>query len=395
MAKQSFGTQLAKGFVRSAVNQMGREAGRTISNRAYNNQNYVNVRDAASPISGDYTHIGENNKLEPPITFGAAKWFWFSVLSLFTYGLSNIGYAIYGLNLRNRTWAKITETKTDVVRIPDRRCNLGYRTELKEYGIKKTVAAPEYFRDIYRKAGNTILTASIIAFISAIIFLITVLAVAKNDVPNAFAIVPLIYFGILIGLPIWGHHAIQKAFAEVIAQLEKLEAELIEAQKLAEKAELEAEQKRLIESMPLIPTYPVDAHDIEFRGDMSNIVDKASHFGGFAGYIIPEPDNPYDTNAMAIYANGEKYGYLTKKDSARYANWREGHPALCVGCMTSNGGKLTGVVKAFRFTTKKALYESVNKFFNWFRENGQEHLIPDDPHFLAKINTKEGVEEII
>lgn len=44
----NFAKELAKGFVRSAVNQVGRDGGRVISNNLYNGQNYVTLNNVGN-----------------------------------------------------------------------------------------------------------------------------------------------------------------------------------------------------------------------------------------------------------------------------------------------------------------------------------------------------------
>ena len=43
-------------------------------------------------------------------------------------------------------------------------------------------------------------------------------------------------------------------------------------------------------------------------------------FPTFVPELIAEPDNEYDPNAIAIYANGEKVGYVKKGSTARVRN---------------------------------------------------------------------------
>jgi hypothetical protein len=36
-------------------------------------------------------------------------------------------------------------------------------------------------------------------------------------------------------------------------------------------------------------------------------------------YLIPEPDNPYDRNAVAVYIDGQTVGYLGRGDAVEYS----------------------------------------------------------------------------
>ena len=47
--------------------------------------------------------------------------------------------------------------------------------------------------------------------------------------------------------------------------------------------------------------------------DVSLHVEKWAH-------LIPEPDNPWDRNAVAVYVDGRKVGYLPREHTAAYAS---------------------------------------------------------------------------
>ena len=57
--KQSFATQLAKGFVRSTVNQVGRQTGNLISNNMYGNAHSVPYRNAGGNNNADNIILSE------------------------------------------------------------------------------------------------------------------------------------------------------------------------------------------------------------------------------------------------------------------------------------------------------------------------------------------------
>ena len=48
------------------------------------------------------------------------------------------------------------------------------------------------------------------------------------------------------------------------------------------------------------------------KGEEASDIEKWAH-------VIPEPDNPYDRNAVAVYIEGQKIGYLPRADAAPYA----------------------------------------------------------------------------
>ena len=70
--------------------------------------------------------------------------------------------------------------------------------------------------------------------------------------------------------------------------------------------------------------------------------------------LVPEPDNPYDANAVSVWANGLKVGYLSRDDARRYRpgvlalQRKHGMPialpgAIAGGGMRENGPGLLGV----------------------------------------------------
>jgi len=54
MAKESFGTQLFKGFFRSAVQQVGRDGGKVISNKVYKDAHSTPIRGTFRNSPGQY-----------------------------------------------------------------------------------------------------------------------------------------------------------------------------------------------------------------------------------------------------------------------------------------------------------------------------------------------------
>lgn len=66
-------------------------------------------------------------------------------------------------------------------------------------------------------------------------------------------------------------------------------------------------------------------------------IQRALEFGGedTVALLVPEPDNPYDPNAVAVYVCGLKVGYLARSHAACYQQGlmavqsREGKPVAC------------------------------------------------------------------
>lgn len=39
---------------------------------------------------------------------------------------------------------------------------------------------------------------------------------------------------------------------------------------------------------------------------------------GVIAHLVPEPDNPYDSNAVSVHVNGMKVGHLSREDAVAY-----------------------------------------------------------------------------
>lgn len=370
MAKQSFTTQLAKGFVRSAVNQMGREAGRAASNKAYRNTNYYNVRGANSSLGYDYTNVGAYNvsddtRILPPVKFGGGYWVLFVLANIFTLGLAGLVYLIYGFATYNKRLVKT---------------NRGIR-----------VQAPDYIINIYKETGKTIMIASAITLA---LFIMQVILTNKLPVETHYGIIcsaTLLFFASLIGLAIWGTRSVNNAYDREIARLQEIHRDLVAKQKAAEEEELDRKAKAFLDSMPVVPRYEPGCTNQEFRAQIAGLGHHHPYYGGFAGYIIPEPNNPHDQNAMAIYVADKKIGYVPRRDNIHYKDWCNNRPMPCIGCIYYNDGKDVGVVRAIRYTNPETMYRIANDFFAWFRDNGHGDLAPDELHFCVKVEpTEEG-----
>lgn len=74
----SFINGLAKGFVRSAVNQVGRDAGRVVSNKIYGNAHSIPHRNVSAGGAGRITGVGqvEDEGIQPIVPSVGAAWFW-------------------------------------------------------------------------------------------------------------------------------------------------------------------------------------------------------------------------------------------------------------------------------------------------------------------------------
>lgn len=110
----SFAKNLAKGFIRAAVNQVGRDGGRVISNSIYNGRNYVpisNVTPPAQPQSNSQIEVGDGAVItNKPLSSG--KIVLFLLISLLIFPIGTIGVIIYGLQKyfdksANMEWSEV------------------------------------------------------------------------------------------------------------------------------------------------------------------------------------------------------------------------------------------------------------------------------------------------
>lgn len=74
----SFINGLAKGFVRSAVNQVGRDAGRVVSNQLYGDAHSTPHRNVSAGGAGRITGVEkvEDEGIQPIVPSVGAAWFW-------------------------------------------------------------------------------------------------------------------------------------------------------------------------------------------------------------------------------------------------------------------------------------------------------------------------------
>jgi len=136
--KSSFMGQLAKGFVRSAVNQVGRDYGRTISNQLYGDAHSVPVRSAGNnsnfsaydtgnstpPSLPNSNNSPQNVTIKTPGTGKYVAWFIFLFLTM---GLAGIIMIIRGIIKLNSSTAPCYYVTNEEQRKADARYSVGYR----------------------------------------------------------------------------------------------------------------------------------------------------------------------------------------------------------------------------------------------------------------------------
>jgi len=136
--KSSFMGQLAKGFVRSAVNQVGRDYGRTISNQLYGDAHSVPVRSAGN--NSNFSAYDTGNSIPPSLPNsnnspqnvtikipGTGKYVLWIIFLFFTMGLGGIIMIISGIIKLKSSTAPCYYTVTEEQRKADARYSLGYR----------------------------------------------------------------------------------------------------------------------------------------------------------------------------------------------------------------------------------------------------------------------------
>lgn len=157
----SFISNLAKGFVRSAVNQVGRDGGRVISNKIYNGQNYVPVdtpQQSSQPMSnGAYAQIPDNAAYANP-ALSSGKYILLVFLSLLFFPIGTFGVFVFGLVRYNKTDMKVTWEEMQHQYIVRR-----YKSGQRYAGIQTTthstsIPANEYALSEYKKSGKILET---------------------------------------------------------------------------------------------------------------------------------------------------------------------------------------------------------------------------------------------
>ena len=122
----SFISNLTKGFIKSAVNQVGRDGGKVISNNLYNNQNttQVNITSTESSDSSNNT----NTQLFEEKEYIWVKFFWATLICMIPYiGILFIIYrAIINLTTKEITLYKYEDK---AIYKSDRRYSTGVRFE--------------------------------------------------------------------------------------------------------------------------------------------------------------------------------------------------------------------------------------------------------------------------
>lgn len=124
---------------------------------------------------------------------------------------------------------------------------------------------------------------------------------------------------------------------------------------------------------------------VQYRCDASDV-------GGFFGFIIHEPSNPKDPNAVAIYrADGKHLGYIPKDETEGLRYWCDRSNLFCVGYIAPGDHvPLYGKVKIFDVVDNRAMIR-LAKYVKYLIENFGVKYIPEGLNSDAR-NKREWLE---
>lgn len=161
----SFINGLAKGFIRSAVNQVGRDAGRVVSNNIYGDAHSIPHRNVSAGGAGRITGVGkvEDEGVQPIVPSVGAAWFWGFVGFVFSI-IGGVVLLIVGYRkLKNKHTAYGWQYTSQAVYVADNRYKRGERYNGRQLSRRKveieaddyTIAINEKIAKIYLYFGFT------------------------------------------------------------------------------------------------------------------------------------------------------------------------------------------------------------------------------------------------
>lgn len=119
--------------------------------------------------------------------------------------------------------------------------------------------------------------------------------------------------------------------------------------------------------------------DSEYFCDIAGVGYHATFEGSFVGFVCRQPDNPYDSKALAVCTNlGLIVGYIPRYEQEQYNEWTDRDGLPCIGYLTEGyNGKLRGKVKVV--DADRNLTElHIIKFAIWLIENHGSKYIPPE-----------------
>jgi hypothetical protein len=158
----AFLNDLAKGFVRSAVNQVGRDGGKVISNQVYGNQHVSPIR-----VGGNMTTEDSEN-LIPNKEYIFIKIMWAFVLSFIIPIIGGLIVVYRGYVNNKKTTMKMFKIEKQAVYKVDKRHSTGKRFE----GYQQIKVPIEIDIDVEQKNKNKIKSIGyfIIGILSIIVY---------------------------------------------------------------------------------------------------------------------------------------------------------------------------------------------------------------------------------
>ena len=178
----SFINGLAKGFVRSAVNQVGRDAGRVVSNNIYGDAHSIPHRNVSAGGAGRVSSVGkvEDEGIQPIVPSVGAACFWGFVGFVFSI-IGGVILLIVGYRkLKNKYTAYGWQYESRAVYVADGRYKRGERYD----GHQLTRRKVEVEADGYIIARNEKIAKIYLYFgFAAVLGYILVMLVMPN-VPN-------------------------------------------------------------------------------------------------------------------------------------------------------------------------------------------------------------------
>lgn len=120
-----------------------------------------------------------------------------------------------------------------------------------------------------------------------------------------------------------------------------------------------------------------DAYEDEWHTYIAGLKHHISKYdiGGFTGYVVKDPHNEYDRNAMAVVSSIKQLGYIPAKELLDYIQWSNGAPMPCVGFIYVDDGQYRGRVKILWPCSEEFLQTEFSRYLQWVKDNyGNEYL---------------------
>lgn len=162
----SFINELAKGFVRSAVNQVGRDAGRVVSNNIYGDAHSIPHRNVSTGGAGRVSSVGkvenEETVIIEPSEGKAIAW---CVVALFFNFLGAVILLVVGYRkLKNKYVASAWLYESQAVYVADGRYKTGERYDGHQLSRRKIeVSADEFMIEKNEKLQRYIYTLALLS----------------------------------------------------------------------------------------------------------------------------------------------------------------------------------------------------------------------------------------